>query len=99
MFSPLPDTIMIHVLASCYDAYISRSGDFCGDRQTDKQTDGQTDCFTPCACAQGDEHFWANTSGDSAWTVHAGHIPLHKTYKQGGLLRLPPNDPLCIFHT
>ena len=30
------------ILASCYDALISRSGDFCGDRQTDKQTNRWT---------------------------------------------------------
>ena len=38
------------VLVDCSEAEISRSGDFCADRQT--MTD-KTDCFTLCACAWG----------------------------------------------
>ena len=43
------------VLTSRSDAYISRSGDFCGD-DDDRQTTDKTDCFTPCACARGNNN-------------------------------------------
>ena len=38
------------VFTDCSDVKMSRSGDFCADRQ---QMTDKTDCFTPHACARG----------------------------------------------
>ena len=41
-------------LATCYDAYILRSGDFCVDNDNNNNDDNnRADYFTPCACARG----------------------------------------------
>ena len=49
------------VLMDCSDAEMSRSGDFCADRQ--QQMTDKTNCFTPCACA------WGNNMSHKTWMV------------------------------